>query len=36
MLIDSDNRFSNDAILFAKIIVVGIFNDEIYINVPNN
>jgi len=36
MLINSDNRLSNDTFLFTKLIIVGIFNDEIYINIPNN
>jgi hypothetical protein len=36
MLINSNNRVSNDTFLFTKLIIVGIFNDEIHINVPNN
>ena len=36
MLIALENRNSNDNFLFTKFIVVGILDDEIYINISNN
>jgi hypothetical protein len=36
MLIASDHRVSNDTFVFTKLIVVGVFSDDIYANIYNN